>query len=158
MLEYDCSAIERWSSVNGLVSTWLDDRQELIKLYCSLSDQGELQTRHTPAKMKAFCQLLLDYLSAGHFEIYGQLMNEARQFDGQNSKIAEVIYPLIGRSTEFALDFNDEYVTDECCVDRRDALKTNLSYLGEMLSDRFFLEDALIEHLHKVHRSQIQLH
>ncbi len=129
MLEYDGSSVEKWSGVNSLIHTWLDERQELIKLYCALSEQKDLEARNTPAKVKVFCQLLVDYLSAGHFEVFGQLMEQARQLGGQGPRIAEVIYPLIGRSTEFALDFNDEYVTDECCIDKRDTLKTNLSYL-----------------------------
>lgn len=158
MLEFERSTIERWSGVNNLVNTWLDDRQELIKLYCALSDQKDLDTRNTPAKIRAFCQLLIDYLSAGHFEVYGQLMEKARHLGGDGPKIAEIIYPLIGRSTQYALDFNDEYVTDECCINKRENLKANLSYLGEMLSDRFFLEDTLIEHLHNAHRNQMQMH
>lgn len=158
MLKNDECTVERWVGVNSLIHTWLDERQELIKLYCALSEQKELKARNTPAKMRNFCQLLVDYLSAGHFEVYGQLMEEARQLGGQGTKIAEIIYPLLGRSTQFALDFNDEYTTDESCIDNRDALKTNLSHLGEMLSDRFYLEDTLIEHLHNAHKNQTQIH
>jgi regulator of sigma D len=158
MLEYDCSPLEKWSGVNSLIHTWLDERQELIKLYCAMSVQQELDTPHTPEKVKAFCQLLLDYLSAGHFEVYGQLMEEARHLGGHGPKIAKIIYPLLSRSTEVALDFNEAYISDECCVDKKDTLKTNLSYLGETLSDRFFLEDTLIEQVHDVHRQQMQMH
>lgn len=158
MLELEFNTVERWSGVNSLVNNWLADRQELIKLYCALSDQKDLNTKNTPAKIRAFCQLLVDYLSAGHFEVYGQLIDEARELGGDGPRIAEVIYPLIGKSTEYALDFNDEYVSDERCINKKETLKTNLSYLGEMLSDRFFLEDTLIEHLHNVHKSQMQMH
>jgi len=49
----------------------------------------------------------MNYLSAGHFEIFTELENEARSFDERGIKLVSAIYPYLEQLTEIALWFND---------------------------------------------------
>ena len=57
--------------------------------------------------------------------------------------------------TQQCVDFNDKYDTAEHCLEKITDLSKDLSDLGEMLSERFDLEDQLIEKLHNVHRGLV---
>ncbi len=95
--------------------------------------------------------MLVDYVSAGHFEIYEQLMQEARAFgDKRGLDLAKQIYPRIEVITQAALAFNDHCDNG----DSRDSksLHAELEHLGGLLHERFELEDCLIEVLHNAHQ------
>lgn len=152
MLE-DCQTREeRWVGVSKLIERWLEERQELIVLYCSLSGVHAFapNSNQSSQKLRKFCQILVDYASAGHFEVYEQLAQEGKDFEDDSQKILEEIYPHISLSTEVALDFNDRYgdAPEEETLAR---LKADLSTLGELLVGRFDLEDKLIEDIHNAH-------
>lgn len=150
----DCKTKEeRWGGVNKLIDRWLQERQELIVLYCSLSGAYAFSpnSKNSMQKLSKFCQILVDYVSAGHFEVYDQLLKEAEAFDDTQDELVAEIYPKITMTTEIALDFNDKYDTDEHCDQAMDQLSKNLSKLGEILVSRFDLEDRLIEALHNSH-------
>ena len=103
--------------------------------------------------MQRFCEILVDYVSAGHFEVYEQLTSEAKAFGDQRGlDLAKQIYPRIEAITEVALSFNDRCDNGDC----RDAASLNaeLKRLGQLLHERFELEDCLIEVLHNAHRQQ----
>jgi regulator of sigma D len=92
----------------------------------------------------------MDYISAGHFEIYEQLLGEARAFDDEPAlALAAQVYPQIEASTLAVLDFNDRCDNGDC----RDSvgLARELQRLGQLLHQRFELEDCLIEVLHTAH-------
>lgn len=153
MLENCKSREERWDGVNELIERWLAERQELIVLYCSLSGVHAYSPNslNSLKKLKSFCQILVDYVSAGHFEVYDQLIKEAEDFEESGAEVLAKVLPEISLSTEVALDFNDMYDTDEHCQEKLGELKRNLSALGELLVNRFELEDRLIEELHGSH-------
>jgi len=157
MLENCKTREERWGGVETLIEGWLKERQELIVLYCSLSGAQAV----TPGKvrqvqkLKKFCEILVDYVSAGHFEIYDQLLKEAEDFQDGGEQLASKIYPKLTKTTEIALDFNDKYDTEEHCKDLLAQLANELSRLGEVLVSRFEMEDQLIQVLHTQHASQV---
>src|SRR5690606_34355400 len=102
-----------------------------------------------------FCQILLDYVSAGHFEVYEQLLSEAKEFNDGGVDLANKLYPEIQKTTEAALDLNDRFDnTPEEAEELRELIPV-LSRLGEQLEERFELEDTLIEALHTSHADQI---
>ncbi|WP_462380195.1 sigma D regulator [Pseudomonas sp. Marseille-QA0892] len=147
MLDSCKNAQERWGGVNELVDRWLQERHELIRAYAGLNDKAETSSA-TAEDQHAFCALLLDYVSAGHFEVYEQLLGEAEAFgDKRGIEFARQIYPRIEVSTEAALAFNDQ------CDGKSGGACTgdNFKRLGQMLQERFELEDCLIEVLHKAH-------
>lgn len=154
MLEGCKSAEERWESVSRLIDNWLNGRQELLVLYCSLSGVERLQVDERPfcEKMQHFCQMLVDYVSAGHFEIYEQLKQEAVEFnDDAALDSTAALFDAIQRTTEFCLDVNDG-------IDKFSdiqSLQVVLSKLGECLEERFAFEDRVIEILHNSHEKAV---
>lgn len=157
MLENCKTREERWGGVETLIEGWLKERQELIVLYCSLSGAQAVSSSKTRQmqKLKKFCEILVDYVSAGHFEIYDQLLKEAEDFQDGGEQLASKIYPKLTKTTEIALDFNDKYDTEEHCKDLLTQLAPDLSRLGEVLVSRFEMEDQLIQVLHTQHASLV---
>ncbi len=145
-----------WREFDELVSRWLKERQSLIVLLCAVHGLRDIMSKDTPVavKVQAFCQVLMDYVSAGHFEIYGKLIREADEFGEDASEIFQTTYPRIDKTTEQALAFNDKYETIEKSALHLEQLSDDLSKLAESLSHRFDLEDQLIEVLHNSHREQ----
>lgn len=154
MLEGCKTAKERWGGVSEIIDRWLNERQELIVLYCSINgmDQFDDDKRPVANKLKELCQILVDYVSAGHFEVYEQLIQEALEFNDGSIKVAESLIPLIENNTSHCLDFNDSCEN----ISNIQRLQKSLSHLGETLEERFNLEDQLIELLHESHREKLQ--
>jgi len=150
------TAQERWGGVHKMIDAWLNSRKELIVQYYELSSCKPLDSTGIPfaERMQAFCQSMMDYCSAGHFEIYEQLMVEAREFDDGGVEFAASTVPLLDRLTGRCVDFNDQYDGD-CPFEALAALPDELSALGETLEERFELEDQLIKRLHTAHREQL---
>lgn len=143
MLEKCRSAKERWGGVSDLIDRWLQDRQMLLISYCGVAEPSS--TGPSPAQVTEICQLLVDYVSAGHFEVYDKLVKEARDFGNETAlKEAEQLIAAIDNTTEYALDFNDKYLE----TDDLSTITTDLSKLGEVLALRFESEDRMIEVLH----------
>jgi regulator of sigma D len=156
MLENCQSAKERWGGVSGIIDKWLKDRQDLIVKFCSLSATSDLKKSDNLAKeFERLCELLVDYVSAGHFEVYDQLVAEAKEFDDGGIEVAEEIIPKIQKTTEQALRFNDRFDVTEKSERGLSVLLGDLSELGEILEERFELEDVLIETLHTNHADQV---
>ena len=141
------SAKEKWGGVSEVVDRWLQERQELLVQYCDLSATST--ESDAPSKLQGLCEILVDYVSAGHFEIYDKLIQEAQDFDDQEAiKKASKEFSKIDQTTEHALDFNDKYLeTDDLTT-----IDEDLSTLGEALAIRFEAEDQMIEVLHNTHK------
>ena len=150
----NCDIKERWSGVNALIARWLGERQSLIVQYCAVSGVHEFSPQGSANRnrLQKFCQLLLDYVSAGHFEVYYQLLREAEAFQDGSAEAAKALLPEINGTTAESLDFNDKYA-DAQTVGAN--LAKDLSRLGEILAARFDLEDQLISVLHACHREQV---
>ncbi|WP_323753251.1 sigma D regulator [Marinobacter sp.] len=156
MLENCRNAKERWGGVSDLIDRWLKERQQLLVHYCELS--GESDRSPSEALSKQFirlCEVLVDYVSAGHFEVYEQLIQEARDFDDGGVELAAKVYPEIEKTTEVALAFNDQVDSRILTEDDVATLFKELSRLGEVLESRFEMEDFLIEHLHNAHAEKV---
>ena len=153
MLENCQSARERWGGVSDIIDRWLQERQDLLVLFCKLSAQKDVSfSAETEETLRNFCQILVDYVSAGHFEIYEQLVNEGREFDDYEGLLqAKQHYKTVDSTTELILDFNDKYQE----TDHLASLVTDLSRLGESLATRFEAEDQMIELLHNSHKNQV---
>ena len=154
MLENCKSAKERWGGVNKIIDRWLQERQDLLVDYCALStitDFDENNTNHRQ-KVSQFCQILVDYVSAGHFEVYDQLIKEGRDFgDTEALETAATLYKIIDVTTEKLLDFNDKYEE----TDDLSSLAADLSEIGQQLEPRFEAEDQMISVLHVCHKDMV---
>lgn len=147
MLESCRNAQERWGGVNQLIDRWLRERHELVRAYSALAEPINDKA------LQSFCELLVDYVSAGHFEVYEQLTSEAKAFNDQRGlELAKQIYPRIEAITEVALAFNDQCEKDDCL--ENPSLPDSLIRLGQLLHERFDLEDCLIEVLHNAHQEK----
>ncbi len=150
MLETCQNAQERWGGVHQLIDRWLQERHELVSAFVALNDAPQAAANNM-ADLQRFCEILVDYVSAGHFEVYEQLNGEAKAFGDQRGlELAKQIYPRIEAITEVALAFNDRCDNGDC----RDtaSLSAELKRLGQLLHERFELEDCLIEVLHNSHQ------
>jgi len=153
MLENCRNAMERWGGINQIIDRWLGERQELLVIYCSLSDiAADPDKIGRGSELKSLCQIMVDYVSAGHFEIYEQLLQEGRDFeDKEGLEQAGKLYHAIDQTTELVLDFNDKYQE----TDDLESIGEDLSRLGETLVSRFESEDKMIEVLHTAHRDEV---
>lgn len=153
MLENCQNAQERWGGVSDIIDRWLQERQQLLVIYCSLSDiSSDPDKIERGGELKSLCQIMVDYVSAGHFEIYEQLVQEGRDFDDQEGlKKASKFYESIDATTEFVLDFNDKYQE----TDDLESIANDLSLLGEKLVARFEAEDGMIEVLHTANKDKV---
>ena len=157
MLESCKTAQERWGGVHELIDRWLHARQELLVHYFSVEGLDPYAPTETPltVKIQAFCQVLVDYLSTGHFEIYEQLIQEAIEFGDGSEALAQKIIPQIQLTTDSLLNFNDKYADAEKVEQQQEQLDPDLEKLGETMAARFELEDQLIQSLHEVHRDRV---
>ena len=150
MLENCKTAQERWGGVSDIIDRWLKERRELIEQYGRLIDIENLDGRNAThaSGVTELCQILVDYVSTGHFEVYGQLAKEGDEFeDKEGLEVADELYQTIDKSTQAVLDFNDKYQVP-------DDLKTiyeDLAGLEDKMSTRFEAEDRMINVLHTSH-------
>ncbi|WP_188152327.1 sigma D regulator [Teredinibacter waterburyi] len=152
MLEECQSAQERWGGVSEIIDRWLKERQQMLVLYCDLSDVVDDEQSQRGSILRSMCQIMVDYVSAGHFEVYGQLVDEGRAFeDEEGLATAAEQFKKVDSTTEYILDFNDKYQE----VDDLEALPADLSRLGEMLAARFEAEDVAIKVLHVAHKDHL---
>ncbi|MBN0988350.1 sigma D regulator [Amphritea pacifica] len=154
MLEKCHNAQERWGGVSDIIDNWLEERRKLISFFVSLPQQNVQETLND--KIQEFCQLMMDYISSGHFEVYEQLLKQGSEFNDGSLEKAQALFPKIQASTDAALDFNDIYSGFEgVTLQEMYELTCQLSSLGEALEERFSLEDTMIEILHTAHREQV---
>lgn len=154
MLEKCRNAKERWGGVSTIIDHWLEERQQLISTFVALPAQ--IAGEPLAQALGHFCDLLMDYLSSGHFEVYEQLLREGSDFADGGLEQAQTIFPHIQPSTDQALDFNDHYgQLHQPTLQQLSQLSRDLSALGEALEERFALEDQLIEILHNAHRDLV---
>ena len=142
---------QQFATVESLLTRWLKERRELLGKYTEIAvaldvnmDQAMLQQRQ-----QALCELLVDYVSVGHFEVFHELINEAETFADGSGAIAEKLMPAIGDTTEVIMAYEEKYSS---ALGHQEKLKRDLSALGEVLESRFVLEDQLIAGLHASHR------
>ena len=157
MLDLEKSANEIWGTVDGHINHWLEDRQALISSYYTLSGIRAYSKSSKPSynKLQAFCELLVDYVSKGHFSIYQDLQLEAQTFSIDQSSLKQT-YPKIEITTEIALEFNDKYdVEPEQLAQVISNLTCDLSKLGEAIALRFELEDKLISIIHNRNKQKV---
>ncbi len=138
---------DRRAGSRELVGKLLAERTEMFVLYCRLA--GLVPYHGKPLKngahelLQEFCQVLVDYIAAGHFSIYERIVSgtERRQ---DVADLASQLYPRIAETTEAALAFNDQYDIDDH-FELSGSFHQALSRLGEQLALRIELEDKLLK-------------
>lgn len=135
-----------------LVSKLVSERTEMLALFCRAAGLASTNENDPPPIgpedkpvdeiIREFCQVLVDYVAAGHFTLYERIANgqERRQ---EVREVAAAIYPQLEQTTQIALDFNDAYQNPSATRDLP-RLAEALSRLGEELALRIELEDRLL--------------
>ncbi|MEH6591198.1 MAG: Rsd/AlgQ family anti-sigma factor [Halioglobus sp.] len=144
---------KQFAAVEELLTHWLRERRELLTCYTGIVVVTDmtLEGPDLAKRQKDLCVLLVDYVSAGHFEVFHQLIAEAEVFADGTEKIAGNLMPAIADTTEVILAYEEKYNSG---TSDPDTLERDLSVLGEVLESRFVLEDQLIAGLHNSHRIQ----
>ena len=143
---------QQFDAVEDLLTRWLKERRELLGKYTEIAvtmDSSSLDDQKLQQRQQGLCELLVDYVSAGHFEVFNELLNEAESFADGSGALAERLMPTIGDTTEVIMAYEEKYSSTQ---GRREKLKRDLSALGEVLESRFVMEDRLIAGLHNRHR------
>jgi regulator of sigma D len=153
MLEKCKNAQERWGGVHRLIDRWLEARHEMLVAFMELKEACDAEIESvTKARIDGFSELLMDYISAGHFEIYPQLRREAEEFNDRPAlAIADKLLQRLEMSTQLVLDFDNDYSTPTRCQHYLYRLPAWLERLNKGLAQRFALEDELIARLHAEH-------
>lgn len=128
---------------NQLIKELIMERAQVWNLYCCIAGVESYQSdRPVEELIQEFCQLMVDYISLGHFGIYQRIIDgsERRQ---SVIEAAEHLYPQITQVTDAALSFNQKYQTLSSVMVLNQLIE-DLSVLGEHLATRIQLEDELI--------------
>ena len=146
---------QQFATVEDLLTRWLRERRELLGKYTQIA--VALDATLAPEKLTAYqtalCSLLVDYVSAGHFEVFHELLNEAESFADGSGALAQKLMPAIGDTTEVIMAYEEKYGGGKSYPE---TLQRDLSSLGELLESRFVLEDRLIAGLHNRHRHLVE--
>jgi len=125
-----------------LVSELQQERAQLWSLYFKVADlKPFVPSTETQSIMTQFSQLLIDYVSLGHFGIYEHLLSGTERRE-KVLTAAKGIYPEFSKTTESVIAFNDKYDDIKQNLNSSD-LESDLSALGENLAKRIELEDEL---------------
>jgi len=137
------AAKERRRGSQDMASKLISERTEMLVTFCRLAGI-EPYTANKPVQklLQEFCQILVDYVAAGHFALYERIV-EGKERRRTVSDLAAEIYPRIAKTTDVALDFNDKYDCEDHCT-ALDSLSADLSHLGEEMALRIDLEDRLL--------------
>ena len=144
---------QQFEAIEAMLTRWLKERRAVLGKYTEIvvTLDSRLDDEVLAARQKALCELLMDYVSAGHFEVFAELINEAERSGDGHCELAEKLMPAIGDTTEVILAYEEKYGNAQ---GRPEKLRRDLSALGELLESRFLLEDQLIAGLHNRHRRQ----
>ena len=136
----------RRNEIEGIITRWKQQRDSLHDdLEESLYSDHALQIEDQDFPIEEFCESLMDYISAGHFEVYETLLHESTQELEANRKLLEEIYHSIETTTDLALSFNEKYKDELVHSSEDESLPRDLEKLDGALSIRFALEDQLLE-------------
>ncbi len=153
MLDTQTNKIDNIDNKSEAVSNWLAERSQVIVMYCRLSGFRNQTKLPENDQINGFCDVLIDYVSAGHFEVYQQIASDC-EINGPNSiKLLNELYPDISKTTDIVVDFNEKYSKMMASedIEMMSKFDRDLSILGEAIAKRVDLEDNLIETLRTNH-------
>ncbi len=128
-----------------LIEHMLKERRQLLALLFQLSDLRQHELEDSDREMfNEFCQVLVDYIAAGHFGLYARI-SEGNERRKSVANLAAKVYPSIEKTTEIALAFNERF--DPASKEQFDFsdIENILSDLAESITTRIELEDQIIE-------------
>jgi regulator of sigma D len=136
--------------VDALVQRWLAERQSLIVQMIGLGENASAgrDAPPLPERLQAFCEILMDYVSAGHFEVFDELLAEGEKRGVATPADSQSLLQRLQPTTDTVIRFNDIF-EDAHNTDALANLAPELSTLGLALESRFEIEDRMIALLHE---------
>ncbi|WP_434357439.1 sigma D regulator [Parasalinivibrio latis] len=140
---------EQWGGYSDVIDYWLTLRQELLVDYYNIAglSAGKKKSLSLPddESLHRFCELLVDYISAGHFKIYNMVMERWQATGFSTNKEIDALYFRIVSTTEPLLNFSEKY--GDISLDEKNSVNfdNQISSIGELLEERFEHEDSLIQ-------------
>ena len=122
-----------------LVQLLSDEPQRFADSYSAINSELE----KTQA-VRSLCTELIDYVSTGHFEIYGRVLPRKLRPDPELHTLLQHLFHSIGCSTDAVLGFNDRYEQAPTGALTK-AFRQLLVRLSRRLLLRFALEEQLLE-------------
>ena len=141
------NSVKQDSRTQTVIERWLAERSELLVLYCRLTGKRKSQILPDISQINQFCDILIDYVSAGHFEVYEQVVSLCDKTGDESLQLLKDLFPKISETTDIVVDFNDKYSDDKANVALMSELDSDLSTLGEAIAARVEMEDQLIDTL-----------
>lgn len=129
-----------------LISKWRLQRIEIRRLLLQVLS-GELlacSAAEQAQALRTLCTELVDYVSTGHFRIYGRILPRKLRADAELQSLLQHIFHSIGKSTDAVLGFNDR-LQNEAGRPGSKACRVALIRLSRGLLLRFALEEQLLE-------------
>ena len=142
---------ERRQDPKETVDALVARRQKTLEAYCSMSGVSSaeqaadgIHSEIAPVALQEFLNVMVDYTALGHFNIY-QRINEGQERRAAVREAADRVYPAIGETTDAMVEFNDKYENFDGSAEEQQALRQDLSKIGEMLAIRGELEDVILQ-------------
>ncbi len=140
---------ERRARARKEIMQLIEERNSVLAQYYNLAKYTETSndTHNIPELLEEFCQVMVDYMAKGHFELYRRI-EEGNERRDEIVQLANKIMPRISDTTQVAIAFNDRYDnTDDLREEGFEQLPRHLAKLGEELATRIDLEDKIINTL-----------
>ena len=133
--------------IEELIENLLAERQQMLVLFCTVAGLAPF-THDKPfdKELEEFCEILIDYISVGHFEAYERILSNPSEASAERQEVAQKIYPRILETTDAAMGFNDKYEALNGEAPAHD-LEADLTKLISEIVVRIDLEDKLINFL-----------
>ena len=133
---------ERRQQAQHLVTELQQERHEVWSLYCQIAELKPFNGNSNIKQiLKQFAEVMVDYVSLGHFGIYERLLAGTERRDRVLTN-ARAIYPEFSKTTDDVVSFNDQYDHTKRKFNIKN-LESDLSKLGESLAKRMEIEDRL---------------
>jgi regulator of sigma D len=149
--------IDRRGRQTQTIQSLLTERQKVLVGMWELAklESQEAGFSSTIEGLKAFSQALVDYSALGHFEIYERIIG-GQERRGNVKKMASTVYPVISKTTEQFVDFNDKYdgADDQESLTN---LHKDLSIIGESIAERIESEDQLLHAMNEAAMNEAAL-
>lgn len=141
-----------WNDYSDVLNYWHMLRQDLIVEYAkitSMADASKTRQRSLPSEQELsdFFASLVDYISAGHFKIYNMILDKWNEAGIQPTRLTDALYYRIVSTTNPLLEINDKYVDSIVDEDNCQEFVRDLSIIGELMEQRFELEDRIIQQI-----------
>lgn len=142
---YSHSAHDSLASLDLLISKWRLQRIEINRLLLQLLSAEVLACPRAEQvqSLQVLRSELVDYVSTGHFEIYGRVLQRKLRPNPDLHSLLHHIFHNIGQSTDAVLGFNDRFAQEGPASVR--PARQALLRLSRALLLRFALEEQLLD-------------